>query len=249
MSSRQSRKQACHSSASCYSSRFDHHIAVEIGLGLLFVITVCLAPVPSVLWHFATVNGRKACDMSKVSKFTRYQEEHLACKNWVMRCWCGYLSWARCRLFAYGPADATAFKPHNLMPHLNPDRFYLVGTGLPRLCPWFDFWFWRYIKNRIKGTLCPGACMGRLWLQLLLVLHLFNSLFSRTTWASQYQQGKTCLDLNEARDYGVWMQLHQLDHIVCFPTYAFFTFSYLSFPLRIDLLHFQARCHKRLLNL
>ena len=36
------------------------------------------------------------------------QEEHLACKSWVMRCWCGYLSAARCRLFAYGPADATA---------------------------------------------------------------------------------------------------------------------------------------------
>jgi len=36
------------------------------------------------------------------------REEHLACKNWVMRCWCGYLSGARCRLFAYGPADATA---------------------------------------------------------------------------------------------------------------------------------------------
>ena len=25
----------------------------------------------------------------------------------VMRCWCGYLSGVRCRLFAYGPADAT----------------------------------------------------------------------------------------------------------------------------------------------
>jgi len=25
-----------------------------------------------------------------------------------MRYWCGYLSGARCRLFAYGPADATA---------------------------------------------------------------------------------------------------------------------------------------------
>ena len=36
------------------------------------------------------------------------QEEHSVCKNWVMRCWCGYLSGARCRLFAYGPADATA---------------------------------------------------------------------------------------------------------------------------------------------
>ena len=36
------------------------------------------------------------------------QEEHPACKNWVMGCWCGNLSAARCRLFvAYGPADAT----------------------------------------------------------------------------------------------------------------------------------------------
>ena len=37
------------------------------------------------------------------------QEGHPACKkNWVVRCWRGYLSAARCRLFAYGPADATA---------------------------------------------------------------------------------------------------------------------------------------------
>jgi len=27
-----------------------------------------------------------------------------------------------------------------------------------------------------------------------------NGLFSRTTWASWYQKGKTSLDLNEARD-------------------------------------------------
>ena len=63
------------------------------------------------------------------------QEEHPACKNWVMRCWCGYLSGARCRLFAYGPADATAMpKPHHVLPHLNPDWCYLSGTGLTRLC-------------------------------------------------------------------------------------------------------------------
>ena len=37
-----------------------------------------------------------------------HQEEHPACKNWVMECWCGYLSGARCRLFSYDPADATA---------------------------------------------------------------------------------------------------------------------------------------------
>ena len=61
------------------------------------------------------------------------QEEHQACKNWVMRCWCGYLCGARCRLFAYGPADATAIpKPDHLLPHLNPDWFYLSGIGSPR---------------------------------------------------------------------------------------------------------------------
>jgi len=31
----------------------------------------------------------------------------------------------------------------------------------------------------------------------------FNGLFSRTTWVSQYQKGKTSLDLNETRDDGV----------------------------------------------
>jgi len=41
---------------------------------------------------------------------------------------------AECRLFAYGPADATAIpEPHHLLPHLNPYWFYLSGTGLPRL--------------------------------------------------------------------------------------------------------------------
>ena len=30
-----------------------------------------------------------------------------------MRFWCGYLSGVRCRLFAYGPADATALHPLN----------------------------------------------------------------------------------------------------------------------------------------
>ena len=29
-------------------------------------------------------------------------------KKWVMRCWCCYVSAVRCRLFAYGPAAATA---------------------------------------------------------------------------------------------------------------------------------------------
>jgi len=35
------------------------------------------------------------------------QEGHPACKNWVVGCWCGYVSGSRCR-FAYGWADAIA---------------------------------------------------------------------------------------------------------------------------------------------
>jgi len=50
------------------------------------------------------------------------QEGHPACKKH------GYLSGAMCR-FAYGPADATA--THCLLLQLNPDWFYLSGTGSP----------------------------------------------------------------------------------------------------------------------
>jgi len=38
--------------------------------------------------------------------------------------------------------------------------------------------------------------------ELLLVLHPFIGLFSRTTWVSRYQKSKTSLDLNEASDVG-----------------------------------------------
>ena len=36
------------------------------------------------------------------------QEVQPACKNSMTSCWCGDLTGARCRLFAYGPAYATA---------------------------------------------------------------------------------------------------------------------------------------------
>jgi len=57
-----------------------------------------------------------------------HREEHLACKSRVLGCWCGYLSGVRCR-DAYGPVGATAIvKPHNFLPHVNQDWFYLSGT-------------------------------------------------------------------------------------------------------------------------
>jgi len=44
---------------------------------------------------------------SALTLLVGWQEGHPACKNWVVGCWHGYLSRARCRL-AYVPADATA---------------------------------------------------------------------------------------------------------------------------------------------
>ena len=47
--------------------------------------------------------------------------------------------------------------------------------------------------------------------------HSFNGLFSRTTWVSRYQEGKTSLDLNDARDNGVlgwqWCQMDRMQTI------------------------------------
>jgi len=55
------------------------------------------------------------------------------------------------------------------------------------------------------------------WLDLevlLLLLHPFNGLFSRITWVSWYQKGKTSLDLNGTRGDGVLVwQWHQLDNV------------------------------------
>ena len=58
------------------------------------------------------------------------QEGHPACKNWVMGCWHGYLSWARCRL-AYGPADAT----HHFLLQYNPEFVLPFWYRLTRVVP------------------------------------------------------------------------------------------------------------------
>ena len=50
--------------------------------------------IPSVLFAVSALTLSVSC-----------QEEHPACKNWVTRGWCRYLSQARCGLFACGPAD------------------------------------------------------------------------------------------------------------------------------------------------
>jgi len=87
------------------------------------------------LWHLCVppITTVDKMSFSALTLLVGRQEEHPACKNWVTRCWCGYLSGLRCRLFVHGPTDATVIpKPHHLSPHLNPDWFYPSATGLPR---------------------------------------------------------------------------------------------------------------------
>jgi len=45
---------------------------------------------------------------STLTPLVRHQEEHPAFKKSAMKCWRGYLCTAKCKQFAYGPADATA---------------------------------------------------------------------------------------------------------------------------------------------
>ena len=83
----------------------------------------------------------------------------------------------------------------------------------------FRYWPTRVVPDKRPLNCCVCVCVylyGEWWcispsiylaavalyFELLLV-HSFNGLFFRTTWASQYQKGKTSMDLNEARDDGV----------------------------------------------
>ena len=70
-----------------------------------------------------------------------------ACKNSVMRCWCGYLSGARCTLFAYGQADATASQ--------NPTCF--ASFKLRQVLPfWYQLAHVVLEKRPLNG--CSGSC-------------------------------------------------------------------------------------------
>ena len=55
-----------------------------------------------------------------------------------MRCWCGCLSGARCRLFAYRPADATASQP--------PSSLFSFKSRLV-----WPFWYW-LTQDAIRGS-------------------------------------------------------------------------------------------------
>ena len=104
-------------------------------------------------------------------------------KNWVMGCWCGYLFGAWCILFAYGPTDATAVpKPHHLLPHLNPDWFYLFGSGLPRLS-----WKKRQL-NRCSSSSKPTCGIVSSWY----VHHATSAHWGVSEWLDVYQIMASC---------------------------------------------------------
>ena len=85
-----------------------------------------IAPSTSVLWH-CWLGGRKGIR---------------PVKNWVVGCWRGYLSGARCSL-AYGPADATA--THSL------------ASVKSRLVS--PFWYWLTWVVPEKGPLNGCVCV------------------------------------------------------------------------------------------
>ena len=106
---------------------------------------------------FETLTSFICFAVSALTLLVGRQDEHPAGKIWLMMCCCGYLSGAMCRLFACGPADATAFtKPHRLMPHLNPNWFYLSGTWLTQVV--------------MEKRLLNGCCSSVIWALLLTLL-------------------------------------------------------------------------------
>jgi len=126
-----------------------------------FLPTFCFDPLRifdiTDVWHVTAVNTpadtythaspHSAAEIVSVRKKLKYsllqhlfstltllvgqQDERPACKNWVVSYWHGYLSEARCKWFAYDPADATATLS-SLAP-VKSRMVYFSGAGLPRL--------------------------------------------------------------------------------------------------------------------
>ena len=86
---------------------------------------------PSVLWH---------CWLG-VRKSTQ------PVKNWMMRCLRGYLSAARCRLLAYGLADATAI----------PKIPSFLASCKSRLVLPFWYWFIQVVLEKMPLSVCSSS--------------------------------------------------------------------------------------------
>jgi len=107
---------------------------------------------------------------SALTPLAGHQEEHPACRNWVMRCWCGYLSGARYRLLACGSATApenpwsfASFKPQTGFTFLLLAYSVVLEKRLLNGCFWtFASEHLQFLQSRclvalqLKSTLLSG---------------------------------------------------------------------------------------------
>jgi len=70
----------------------------------------CLTYAVNFLWELRCYSA-----LSALTLLVGRREGHLVCKNWVMKCWCGYVSGVRCKWFAYGLANAMPPPSHHLL--------------------------------------------------------------------------------------------------------------------------------------
>ena len=96
---------------------------------------------------FLTADMLQSVAFSALTLLAGRQEGHPACKNWVVGCWHGYMSGARCRL-AYGQADATA-------------THCLIASLKSRLILPFWYRFTRVVpdKRPLNGCVCVCVCV------------------------------------------------------------------------------------------
>jgi len=143
-----------------HTHRSSVHRAVKLVAALLWVARVT-AGLPRTGISYGTLRSVVECELPFLVGLLCLQ--HFDTVSWASGrasgvydgCWCGHLSGERCRLFAYGSADASAIpKPQHLMPHLNPHWFYLSGTGLPRLQVVLE-------KSPLKGCRRSGSTSSR----------------------------------------------------------------------------------------
>ena len=103
------------------------HVAATVHLNWLAKLLCYLSQSLWVLYIFQNTTFA----FSARTLLVRRQEGHPACKSWVVRCWHGYLSGARCKWSASGPADATV-NPSSFA-SLKSRMVYLSGAGLPQV--------------------------------------------------------------------------------------------------------------------
>ena len=82
----------CHSYHHILHTHFTDKESNQFEFNVVLFCQLSVTVMPSVFWH---------C-------WLRIRKSIQPVKNWVTRCWHGYLSEARCKWSVYGPADATA---------------------------------------------------------------------------------------------------------------------------------------------